>query len=90
MTTPKLIWTTKSLADGWVQLCVEANVEHPGEPATTLGVKRAVHPFLFDGENHPIKAFSLVIAEMTNAIMWGAAGRSAIDHGLPRRRGLCA
>ncbi|GKQ44395.1 hypothetical protein [Pseudomonas syringae] len=90
MTRPKLIWTTHKLAEGWVLLCVEANLEQPGEPEAMLGFKRAVHPFHFDDASEPIVAFTLVIAEMTNAIMWGAAGRSALDHCLPRLRGLCA
>ncbi|RMV69956.1 hypothetical protein ALP05_02348 [Pseudomonas caricapapayae] len=74
MTNPKLIWTTHKLADGWVLLCVDANLEQPGEPEAMLGVRRAVHPFDFDEARNPVIAFTLVIAEMTHAIMWGVNG----------------
>lgn len=74
MTTPKLIWTTHKLADGWVMLSVDANLEQPGKPEAMLGMRRAVHPFDFDEARKPVIAFSLVIAEMTNAIMWGVNG----------------
>ncbi|ARD11392.1 MULTISPECIES: hypothetical protein [Pseudomonas syringae group genomosp. 2] len=74
MTNPKLIWTTHKLADGWVLLCVDADLEQPGEPEAMLGMRRAVHPFHFDQMNEPVIAFTLVIAEMTNAIMWGVSG----------------
>lgn len=74
MSTLKLIWTTHKLADGWVLLCVDANLEQPGEPEAMLGVRRAVHPFDFDQMNEPVIGFTLLIAEMTNAIMWGVNG----------------
>lgn len=70
----KLIWTTHKLADGWVLLCADASFEQPGEPEAMIGVRRAVHPFHFDEDEKPVIAFSLVIAEMTNAIMWGVNG----------------
>ncbi|QXG34017.1 hypothetical protein [Pseudomonas viridiflava] len=70
----KLVWTTHKLADGWVLLCVDANLEQPGQPEVMLGVRRAVHPFHFDEETNPVIAFTLVIAEMTNTIMWGVNG----------------
>ncbi|TWC18135.1 hypothetical protein FBY06_11560 [Pseudomonas sp. SJZ085] len=74
MTMPTLVWTTHKLADGWVLLCVDANLEQQGEPEAMLGVRRAVHPFEFDEMNDPVMGFTLVIAEMTNAITWGLRG----------------
>lgn len=70
----KLIWTTHKLADGWVLLCVDVNLEASGQPEAMIGVRRAVHPFHFDESREPVTAFSLVIAEMANTITWGLKG----------------
>lgn len=74
MNTPTLVWTTHKLADGWVLLCVDVNLEQPGQPEALLGFRRAVHPFHFDEMDDPVMGFTLVIAEMTNAITWGVKG----------------
>lgn len=71
MTTPTLVWTTHKLAEGWVLLCVDANLEQPGEPEALLGFRKAVHPFAFDEMNDPVGEFTAVIAEMTKAVTFG-------------------
>ncbi|RMU14934.1 hypothetical protein ALP33_04067 [Pseudomonas amygdali pv. lachrymans] len=55
-------------------LFVDANLEQLGEPEAMPCVRRAVHPFHFDNVRKPVIAFSLVIAEMTNEIMWEVNG----------------
>jgi hypothetical protein len=74
MNTPKMVWTTHKLADGWVLLCVDVNLEQLGEPEALLGFRKAVHPFHFDEMENPVGEFTAVIAEMTNAVTWGMQG----------------
>ncbi|MEE5136185.1 hypothetical protein V2J83_11795 [Pseudomonas alliivorans] len=86
-----LKWSTSQLEGGWVLIGVDVSLEREGEPEALLGCRRAVHPFHFDEHEKPVIAFSLVIAEMTNAIMWGVNGvQSATSLPASRARAFVA
>ncbi|SCW91855.1 hypothetical protein [Pseudomonas sp. NFACC05-1] len=87
MTTPKMIWTTHKLADGWVLLCVDVNLEQPGQPEALLGFRKAVHPFHFDEMVDPVMSFTAIIAEMTNAVTWGMKGAECAQSLIASRAG---